>query len=116
MSRVNSVEKIARGVKEKGENMLKRNATILWRELGGEAVLLDPTIGCSYTLNAVGTLIWKSLDGQQTPESIAQLICNSYDVDYEQAVQDVEAIIGDLQHNNLLYVQQASPYPDPIAQ
>lgn len=96
--------------------MLKRNATILWRELGGEVVLLDPVAGCSYTLNAVGTIIWKSLNGQHTTESIARSICESYEVEYEQALQDVEAIIADLAHNNLLYVQQASPYPDPIAQ
>lgn len=98
------------------KNMLKRNATILWRELGGEAVLLDPTVGCSYTLNAIGTLIWKSLDGQHTLESIARLICDSYEVEYEQALQDVETIIEDLQHNNLLHVQQTSLYPDPITQ
>ena len=96
--------------------MLKRNAAILWRELGGEAVLLDPTVGCSYTLNEVGTLIWKSLDGQHQKEAIAQRICDLYEVEYEQAIQDVETIIADLQHNNLLYVQQASPYPDPIVQ
>ena len=41
--------------------MLKRNGNVLWRELDGEAVLLDPAEGCSYNLNHVGTLIWNCL-------------------------------------------------------
>jgi hypothetical protein len=86
------------------EYMLQRNTSILWRELDGEAVLLSPIEGCSYNLNQVGTFIWKLLDGEHTSIDIAQLICQTYDVEYEQAFQDVENILADLQQNNLLQV------------
>lgn len=86
--------------------MLKRNQTILWRELDGEAVLLSPAAGCSYSLNHVGTMIWKLLDGAHTLEDIANAICEDYEVEFEQAMQDVQHILSDLQSNDLL---QESP-------
>ncbi|GAC1400344.1 MAG: hypothetical protein NVS4B12_03390 [Ktedonobacteraceae bacterium] len=89
--------------------MLRRNSTILWRELGGEAVLLNPEIGCSYNLNAVGTLIWKLLDGHHSTESIAKTICEHYEVTHEQAVQDIERIIDELRQNNLLHLSTSLP-------
>jgi hypothetical protein len=85
---------------EKG--MLLRNTTVLWRELDGEAILLNPKEGCSYYLNHVGTLIWKMLDGEHTPDDIAKSICELYEADYEQALQDVKLLLNDLRDNNLL--------------
>ena len=88
--------------------MLQRNSAILWRELDGEAVLLSPAAGSSYNLNPVGTFIWKLLDGQHTSATIAAAVCEAYEVEFEQAFQDVEAILVDLQTNNLLTGTPAS--------
>lgn len=93
--------------------MLQRNLTILWRELDGEAVLLDPNAGCSYNLNAVGTLVWRMLDGTRTTSEIASMICESYEVEHEQALQDVELLLADMQANNLVS-EVASPI-HPVA-
>jgi hypothetical protein len=93
--------------------MLQKHTSILWRELDGEAVLLSPAEGCSYNLNQVGTLIWKLLDGSHTPSNIADAICQIYEVEFTQALQDVEHIIADLQQNNLL---QESPRTEAFAQ
>jgi hypothetical protein len=82
--------------------MLQRNAKVLWRELDGEAVLLDPTAGCSYTLNKAGALIWQMLDGEHAPHDIAMAICESYEVEFEQALRDVERTLSELSNNNLL--------------
>lgn len=82
--------------------MLQRNSAVLWRELDGEAVLLDPAAGCSYNLNRVGTFIWKMLDGKTAPDEIAIAICQSYEVEHEQALHDVKYILADLSNNNLV--------------
>ena len=82
--------------------MVQRNAAILWRELDGEAVLLSPAAGSSYNLNAVGTFIWKLLDGKHSRADIATAICQIYEVEYEQALQDMEDIIVELCSNNLV--------------
>jgi hypothetical protein len=91
--------------------MLQRNASVLWRELDGEAVLLDPVAGCSYNLNSVGTLIWKLLDGTHTLTEITNTICQHYEVDYEQAAQDVERMLAELRDNHLLLEQVPSQHP-----
>lgn len=91
--------------------MLQKNTAILWRELAGEAVLLDPAAGCSYNLNVVGTLIWKMVDGTHTPEDIAAVICAEYEVEREQALQDVAGILQDFQQNNLVMERVSASHP-----
>lgn len=93
--------------------MLRRNNTILWRELDGEAVLLDPNAGCSYNLNQVGTLIWKMLDGTHTSDEIVSAICEQYEVELGQALQDLEHLLADMRANNLVG-EVASPI-HPVA-
>jgi Coenzyme PQQ synthesis protein D (PqqD) len=82
--------------------MLLRNSGVLWRELDGEAVLLDPQEGCSYNLNRVGTFIWKILDGMHSIEEIASALCEAYEVDYPEALRDVEHLVDELRAQKLL--------------
>ena len=82
--------------------MLLRNSSVLWRELDGEAILLNPKEGCSYNLNNVGTLIWKMLDGEHSIDDIAKAICEYYEVEHEQALQDMRQLLNELRENNLV--------------
>ncbi|HKV57382.1 MAG TPA: PqqD family protein [Ktedonobacteraceae bacterium] len=88
--------------------MLVRNPSVLWRELDGEAILLNPKEGCSYNLNPVGTLIWKLLDGQHTTTDIIATICEVYEVEPEQASQDAKVLLDDMRTNKLI---DSSPSP-----
>jgi hypothetical protein len=88
--------------------MLLRNRAVLWRELDGEAILLDPQSGYSYSLNAVGTLIWIMLDGTHSLEDIAGAICEKYEVEQAQAIQDIDHLVMDLRTCKLLS-DQVSP-------
>lgn len=91
--------------------MLQRNTSILWRELDGEAVLLDPGAGCSYNLNGVGTLIWKLSDGTHSPADIAGIVCQHYEVEFEQACQDVDGLLAELLEHRLLLDHSAVQQP-----
>lgn len=82
--------------------MLQRNKAVLWRELDGETILLDPQEGCSYNLNAVGTLVWKMLDGQHTTTAITDAVCQAYEVEPAQALQDIEQLLDDLREHKLI--------------
>ncbi len=88
--------------------MLQRNESVMWRELAGEAVLLDPVAGCSYNLNQTGTLIWKLLDGQHSIHDITTVLSSTYAAAYEQVAKDVEQVLADLRENNLLNDTQSS--------
>lgn len=89
--------------------MLQRNKSVLWRELAGEAVLLDPGAGCSYNLNKTGTLIWKLLDGQHSIQDITDALSSTYDAAYEQVAKDVEQVLAELRKNNLLSDTSGTP-------
>ncbi len=89
--------------------MLVRDASVLWRELDGEAILLSPQEGCSYNLNPVGTLIWKLLDGRHSTEDIVTAICEAYEVEPEQAGQDLAQLLDALLSNKLVKVSSPSP-------
>lgn len=91
--------------------MLLRNRLVLWRELDGEAILLDPQEGCSYNLNRVGTTIWKLLDGTHTLEDIAAALCEAYEVDYSQALHDVAQLVEELHAQKLLSESIAPAHP-----
>lgn len=91
--------------------MSLRNKAVLWRELDGEAILLDPKQGCSYNLNQVGTLVWKMLDGQHTTAEIVKAICEAYEVEPERALQDLELLLDDLRSNNLLSSGVSPSFP-----
>lgn len=82
--------------------MLQRNKSVLWRELAGEAVLLDPVAGCSYNLNWTGTLIWKLLDGQHSMQDIVATLSDTYQTEYERVAKDVAHMLEEMRQNNLL--------------
>lgn len=88
--------------------MLVRDTSVLWRELDGEAILLNSKEGYSYNLNPVGTLIWKLLDGQHSAEDITIAVCEAYEVEAEQARQDIELLLADLLTNKLVKVFSSS--------
>jgi Coenzyme PQQ synthesis protein D (PqqD) len=48
------------------------------------------------------------LDGKHSSHDIATAICQAYDVEYEQACQDIESLLTSLHDNNLLIDTPAS--------
>ncbi len=85
---------------------IQRNNAVLWRELAGEAVLLDPLEGCSYNLNQVGTFVWKLLDGNTSMDEIVTALCTQYEVEPEHARIDLEQLLSDLRSHHLIVETQ----------
>lgn len=47
-----------------------------------------------YTLNRTAGMLWKSVEGKEfTTESLAGILCGSYDVSAERAAADAAAIV-----------------------
>lgn len=70
--------------------------------LEGEAVLLNLDNGMYYSLNQVGTVIWELCDGRRTLADILEKVCERFEVDGEQARQDLLAISSQLIEQKLL--------------
>jgi Coenzyme PQQ synthesis protein D (PqqD) len=67
-----------------------------WRVYDGEAVILWPDDSTLNTLNAVGTRIWESANGQSGVSAIVARICEDFDVEPERAERDTIAFIAKL--------------------
>ena len=75
---------------------LQQAESVTFREVGGEAVLLNLKTGIYYGLNEVGTFVWQHMDGEHTIDDLVGAICTTYAVDQKQAVTDVRRLAGEL--------------------
>ena len=70
--------------------------------LEGEAVLLNLDNGMYYSLNQVGTVIWELCDGHRTLADVHEKVCARFEVDGDQARQDLLMISSELLDQQLL--------------
>jgi hypothetical protein len=75
---------------------------VVFRDLEGEAVILDLTSGRYFGLNAVGTRIWMLLEAGTPIEQIVRAIAEEYEADAAQIDRDVKALIEDLSSRRLI--------------
>lgn len=54
------------------------------------------------TLNEVGTIVWKALEEDTTPEKIAEKIVEEYNIDLGTALRDVKIFIEKLSEKNII--------------
>ncbi len=89
------------------DSTIRIPSDVLYRDLEGEAVILDLKTGTYFGLNEVGTRMWALLaeHGQARPAYDRML--DEYDVPAEQLEHDLLALISDLAERNLLQVDNA---------
>lgn len=59
-----------------------------------------------YTLNEVGSLVWKLLDGQTSVSEIVNSVCSEYDITHEEAQKDVIELIDSLEKAGLIRISK----------
>lgn len=64
--------------------------------IDGEAVVVLPQAGQIEVLNEVGARVLQLVDGKRTIADIAEVIVREYNVEMEQATEDVEELIEGL--------------------
>jgi PqqD family protein of HPr-rel-A system len=75
---------------------------VVFRDLDGEAVLLDLSSGTYFGLNEVGTRVWQLLhDGRDEAQIVATLAAE-YDAAPAVIASDVARLLGDLRSRRLI--------------
>ncbi len=87
---------------------MRLSPDVVFRELEGEAVILDLASGRYFGLNAVGTRIWTLLDTGTPIERIVGTIAGEYDADPEQIARDVNTLIDELLARGLIVSSEES--------
>lgn len=80
----------------------QRNRILAWREIDGEIVIVSPNDSVLHELNETGSFVWKRLDGRRPPAEIAASLVAEYDVNLEDALRDIETLLGELASRQLL--------------
>ncbi len=80
----------------------RKNPILAWREIDGEIVIVSPNDSVLHELNGTGSFVWKQLDGRRPAEEIAARLAVEYDVAVEDALGDIETLLGELASRQLL--------------
>jgi len=76
---------------------------VMFRELDGEAVLLNLQSGIYFGLDAVGTRIWQLVELQQgSIRGVWQAMVDEFDAEPERLEQDLLAFVRELNSSGLL--------------
>ena len=79
-----------------------KNNNFIWRNIQGEAVLLNPADGKYYGLNAVGCSFWEKVDGERNEEDIINLLLEEFDVERGVLAQDINELVNDMESKEIL--------------
>ena len=83
--------------------MLKlREDTIRWKEIDGEAILLDLRTSMYLSVNPSATLLWRMLADGTTREALVQALDKEYEIGSDQARDDVDLFLADCATRELI--------------
>lgn len=81
---------------------MRQSPDVVFRDLDGEAVILDLESGTYFGLNEVGTRVWQLVgEGRGQPEIVAVLAAE-YDADRATIERDVIRLVEELRDRRLI--------------
>lgn len=83
---------------------------VVFREVGGEAVILDLSTERYYGLDATGTRIWQLVAEDGSVAGVRRRMLEEFEVDAEELDRDLEELLGKLLAEGLL-----RPAADPTS-
>ena len=75
---------------------------VLYRDLEGQAVILDLSSGLYFGLNEVGTRIWTLIGEGRSVADIVQILSREYEADASNIERDVRELADALLSRNLI--------------
>jgi hypothetical protein len=84
------------------ERVKLREGAVSWREVDGEAILLDLETSAYLGVNATGTVLWPLLDTGTTPAAMAAALVERFEVEPDVAREDVGAFLEQARRLRLL--------------
>jgi len=88
------------------EGWYRRVHGLLVHEVGSEFVLLDIDADRVHQLNPTASLIWRELEAARGAEDIARRVAETFDVEWEHALDDVRGILDRFAALSLIVPQE----------
>ena len=86
---------------------VRANDNVLFQDLHGEGVLLNLRSGVYFGLDPVGARIWQLLEKPAVLSGILESLLTEYDVAREQCVQDLLALVAEMEQQGLVTLSDA---------
>jgi len=83
-----------------------RTEATAFRIIDNEAVILNLNTGVYYSLNEVGSRIWKLCDGSHMVKDIARAISKELEAQERKVEKDVLELLGDLLREGLVGIYE----------
>lgn len=80
---------------------------IVWRNIDGEAVILNMDTGAYYSLNKTGSLIWALLCEGKALEDIITHLSDTYEIPEKRARTDILSAIDDFKKESLVIPKES---------
>lgn len=89
------------------DQLFVRSSAVVSRVVGGETLIVPirgkvGDLASIYTFNETGSLIWQSLESPQTLADLIDTVEREFEVNQEQAQQDVRDFVNDMLSVGLL--------------
>jgi hypothetical protein len=84
------------------DRRLRVSDDVVFRELEGEAVLLNLASGLYFGLDAIGTRIWQLLGEHQTLQAVFDQMLQEFEVDDQTLRSDLLALVDRLMAHGLV--------------
>ncbi len=81
--------------------------SVLFRDLGGEAVLLELETGCYFGLDEIGTRIWRLIEKHGELPRVERELLEAYEVSPDHLAGDLSAFVRSLVSRGLLRAHEA---------
>ncbi len=78
------------------------NGAIVFKEIDGEAVLLDLEQGTYFGLDPIGTRVWQTLVEHGCARPVVALLLEEFDVNPDTLESDIVRLLGELRTNDLI--------------
>ncbi|MEM6479806.1 MAG: PqqD family peptide modification chaperone [Pseudomonadota bacterium] len=87
------------------ENLVRRNPTVLFTDLGTEVILMDAQAGLYFNAKQVGASIWALLETPQTLREICEALQTKYQIDTETCARETAQFVTKLQEAQLVTIE-----------
>jgi hypothetical protein len=89
---------------------------VLFRELGGEAVILDLKTERYLGLDETGTRMWRLLTELDSIQAAYAALLDEYDVEPDRLREDLVRFVEELSSHGLIEIVRAGIPPDPLSE
>ena len=79
-----------------------RSEDLSWREVEGEAIILDLTTQSYLSLNGTALTLWRALESGATTEELSARLVDEHGATPDEADRDAAAFVDSLRERNLL--------------